>query len=66
MYQRIYFNPDGSVKAHLFRVFNDSVSDEKAEEFSDLLQEFGKTARINTARKEPFAQCGKISYANKN
>lgn len=61
---KIYFQKDGKVKYHFFRVFNANVSENTKKEFSNLLSKFDSSYKINLQRDSAFAQCGKASYPN--
>lgn len=61
---RIYFNPDGTVKHYFFRVLNNSVNQEKRMEFRSILEKYFDELKIDLIQSSIFAQCGKSSYPN--
>ena len=62
IFQKIYFDSDGSIENYFFKVQNEDISFEKKEEFSAILETFCETYRIKLQRNKPFAQCGKTRY----
>lgn len=62
---KIYFNPNGEIENYFFNVLNENVSQQKKEEFANLISEFAKNHRIGLNKDERFAQCGKTKYLNK-
>ena len=62
--QKIYFDPNGKIKYYFFRVFNENVTNEKQEQFANLIAEFAETNRIDFQTDTSFAQCGKTKYLN--
>lgn len=62
---KIYFNKGGTIDYYGFKILNKSVTEEKKEEFKDILKSFSKSVKIDLERKDNFAQCGKTKYLNK-
>lgn len=61
---KIYFNPNGEIQNYFFKVMNESVNQDKREQFADLISSFAKNHRIDFKKDEDFAQCGKTRYLN--
>ena len=62
---KIYFNKEGKVEYYGFKILNSSVSDEKKEEFANILEQFSSNVDLTLNRDDKFSQCGKIKYINK-
>ena len=62
--QKIYFEPNGKIEYYFFRVLNENVTNEKLEQFANLIAEFAETNRIDLQMDTSFAQCGKTKYLN--
>ncbi|GAA5044186.1 hypothetical protein GCM10011506_47610 [Marivirga lumbricoides] len=59
---KIYFQKDGEIKYHFFRIFNAGITEDKQVEFANLLFKFDSSYQINLKRDSLFAQCGKAKY----
>lgn len=64
IFNRIYFDKNGTIDYHTFRIKNPSVSDEKQAEYEKLLQKLSKEVKLDLKRSEQYAQCGKTKYLN--
>ena len=65
MVQKIYFNKNGEIENYFFNVLNENVTEEKKEQFANLISDFAKDNSIEIERDGNFAQCGKTRYLNK-
>jgi len=63
--QKIYFNADGKIENYFFNVLNENVTEDKKEEFADLILNFAINNKIGFGSERKFAQCGKTKYLNK-
>lgn len=63
LFNKIYFNENGCIKAYAFRIY-DSISKEKENEYKKLIKDFTRKVKISIRREESFAQCGKILLPN--
>lgn len=61
---KIYFQKDGAIKYHFFRIFNPGITENKQVEFANLLFKFDSSYHIDLKRDSIFAQCGKAKYPN--
>ena len=62
--QKIYFEPNGSIKHFFFKILNPNVAFHKKEQFGRLISTFSKSNGINFQLDNRFAQCGKTQYSN--
>jgi hypothetical protein len=63
-FQKIYFDKNGKITHYCFKVINQSVTEDKKEEFAKLLKEFSFNFKIDIQKEHPFAQCGPTAYQN--
>ena len=64
IYNRIYFDKNGTINYYVFNILNPSVSEEKKLEFEDILFKFSKDVQLELQRDQQFSQCGKTKYLN--
>lgn len=66
-FNRVYFSPNGKVDTYLFKFKEDTVDEEKQKAFAALLSDFTSdyTLKIDSAAKSQFAQCGPVTYLDK-
>lgn len=68
-FNRIYFNPDGTIEYFLFNFIGKSIeerpSDEQQEMFKKLLNDFIKHYKIDMKADTKFAQCSPTTYMPK-
>ncbi|MCA0131712.1 hypothetical protein [Winogradskyella alexanderae] len=64
IYNRIYFDKNGTVNYYVFNINNPSISELKKAEFKNVLSKFSKEVHIELQRAGQFAQCGKTKYLN--
>ena len=61
---KFYFNSESEIESYFFNVLNDNVSNEKKEEFAELISDFAISNKIEYKSEGKFAQCGKTKYLN--
>jgi hypothetical protein len=61
-FNRIYFNPDGSIAYFLYNFKADQISAEKEKQYNALLNTFIKDYRFTYPMKSKFAQCSKVTF----
>lgn len=59
---KIYFNSNSEIESYFFNVLNDNVSNQKKEEFAELISNFAVNNKIEYKSEGKFAQCGKTKY----
>lgn len=64
IYNRIYFDKNGTIDYYTFKIKNPSISAEKRAEYEKVLQKFSKEVKLDLKRSEQYAQCGKTKYRN--
>ena len=64
IFNRIYFDKNGTIDYYTFKIKNPSVSSEKQAEYEKVLQKFSKEVKLDLKRSEQYAQCGKTKYLN--
>jgi len=64
IYNRIYFNKNGTINYYVFNINNPSVTAEKKAEFEKVLEKFSRDVKLDLKREQEFAQCGKTRYIN--
>ncbi|HLV13749.1 MAG TPA: hypothetical protein VKY41_01115 [Xanthomarina sp.] len=64
IFNRIYFDKNGTIDYFTFKIKTPSVSDEKQTEYEKILLKFSKQVKLNLKRPEQYAQCGKTKYLN--
>ena len=64
IFNRIYFAPDGSINYYLVNLVGTNLTDEKQQQFLNLLNSFIKTNKINITADTRFAQCSPVIYKN--
>lgn len=62
--QKIYFDPNGNFKQYFFKIKNPSVTEEKKDEFANLMVEFAKTNKVDYSMDKAIARCGPTRYKN--
>lgn len=62
--QKIYFNSKGEINYYFFNILNEKVTQERKEQFSNLILNFSKENKIDFTTDRKFAQCGKTKYLN--
>ena len=63
-FNRIYFNPDGSIAYFLYNFKPGEVTSEKENQFNTLLNQFIKTYKFPMSCEMKFAQCSPVTYMN--
>jgi hypothetical protein len=61
-FNRVYFNPDGSIGYFLYNFKKGAITPEKEKQFNTLLNEFIKTYRFPLSAPVKFAQCSPTVY----
>ena len=64
IFNRIYFDKNGTIDYYTFKIKNPSVSSEKQAEYEKVLQKFSKEVKLDLKRSEQYAHCGKTKYLN--
>jgi hypothetical protein len=64
IFNRIYFQSDGSIDYYLVNLENTGISDEKAKQFIPLLNKFVAFYKIKITASTKFAQCSPVLYQN--
>jgi len=64
IFNRIYFDKNGTIDYYTFKIKNPSVSAEKRAEYEKVLQKFSKEVKLDLKRSEQYALCGKTKYLN--
>jgi hypothetical protein len=64
-FNKVYFSSDGSIDYFLYNFRSGNISEEKAMQFDQLLNQFIKTYKFGMSCKVKFSQCGPILYMDK-
>ncbi|WP_345949510.1 hypothetical protein ABDD95_21945 [Mucilaginibacter sp. PAMB04274] len=64
IFNRIYFEPDGSISYYLVNLKTTSLNEEKQKQFVALLKDFIQNYKINITGNTRFAQCSPVLYQN--
>jgi hypothetical protein len=62
IFNRIYFQPDGSINYYLVNLALPGTDTRKAKQFIPLLNQFVQTYKIKITAKTKFAQCSPVVY----
>jgi len=62
IFNRIYFQPDGSIDYYLVNLALPGTDTSKAKQFIPLLNQFVQTYKIKITAKTKFAQCSPVMY----
>lgn len=61
-FNRIYFNPDGTIEYFIYEFEEGEISDERKEQFEQLLNEFIVDTKFPLSKNVRFAQCSPVNY----
>lgn len=63
-FQRIYFNNDGTIDYYFVNLDETNLSEEKKEQFKNLLHEFSNDYQFSMEAESNFAQCAPITFVD--
>ncbi|SDE19942.1 hypothetical protein SAMN05216464_104313 [Mucilaginibacter pineti] len=66
IFNRIYFEPDGSISYYLVNLAPTGLNEERQARFLALVSAFIQDYKINITAKTGFAQCSPITYQDIN
>ncbi|WDF56085.1 hypothetical protein [Mucilaginibacter sp. KACC 22063] len=66
IFNRVYFEPDGSISYYLVNLAPVGLQEVKQQRFLSLLNSFIQNYKINITAKSRFAQCSPVIYSNIN
>lgn len=64
IFNRIYFEPDGSISYYLVNLAPTDLDEARQQQFLTLLNKFVQNYKINITAKSRFAQCSPVLYSN--
>lgn len=64
IFNRIYFEPDGSVSYYLVNLQNSGLTASRQKQFTKLLNSFIQEYKIKITGNSRFAQCSPVMYQN--